>query len=187
MIVSCNSKKNTDEGSKNEKIQTNELNEPVSFFPLGNFIKGQLSEIKSKGVNPIKYTFKAKNTDSTWIKMENLENDFADLLYPLIDSASMSAYFKETSFMDETLNNVTFSYDPTAPLPEKIPWLHWDIYIDPESNSVSRVYMVKKIAENKKEQITLIPEKNCRIIVIDESAEDVKSAKISDVLIKWEQ
>lgn len=161
--------------------------ESIPFFPLTNFIQGQLAEIRESGINPIKFTYYGNRIDSTWIKIENLTSEFSDLLQPVIDSASMSKYFKETSFFDETLNTITLIYDPTDYLPSEITWLHWDIYINPENKKISRVYMVKRLSEQIKKQITLIPEESCRIITLNEQSKDIKSAKVSDILIKWNQ
>ena len=46
--------------------------------------------------------------------------------------------------MDQTINAVTFSYDPKTRLPDSIKLNHWDIYIDPQKNTVQRIYMVKE-------------------------------------------
>ena len=187
ILFSCKSGTDKSQSSESsEKKSVDARQEIVSFFPLTSFIQGQLAEIKASGVNPLKFTFNEKGKDSVWIKMEELESEFSELIKPTIDSGSMSQYFRESSFMDETLNMVTLTYDPVKPIPEKINWIHWDIYIAPETNSISRVYMVKKLPDNHKKQITLIPGKNCRIITINDEATDVKTAKISDILIKWD-
>lgn len=186
-MVSCNTIADKDKAAITDQHgSSSENKETVSFFPLTNFIQGQLTEIKQSGINPIKFD-NAESKDSTWIKIENLESEFSDLLEPVIDSSSMSRYFKETSFLDETLNTVTLTYDPKGVLPPDIPWLHWDIYINPENNKISRIYMVKKIADDIRKQITLIPGISCRMLTLNEKSKNIKSAIISDILIEWNQ
>ena len=44
-----------------------------SFFPVTAFLKGELYEIKNKGINPLKYTTINNHTDSVWLKTEELD------------------------------------------------------------------------------------------------------------------
>ena len=41
----------------------------TNFFPVTTFLKGQIAEIKSGGVNPLKKTKKGTQSDSAWVKM----------------------------------------------------------------------------------------------------------------------
>src|SRR6476661_7107556 len=86
-LISC--------GHKGDKAVTEIDVKPVAdttnenFFPVTNYLKGQISEIKKSGVNPLKYTIQNNTTDSAWIKMENVEKEMAPFLEPLIDTANM--------------------------------------------------------------------------------------------------
>ena len=63
------------------------------------------------------------------------------------------------------------------------PWKHWDIYINPESNRVSRIYLVKQIDSITTKQLTWIPEKSCKIITI-KSVENTTDI-VDEISIKW--
>ena len=56
----------------------------------------------------------------------------------------MSSLFSEKSFLDQTINAYTFSYDPKEKLPDSIHLVHWDVYMNPQTNSIQRIYLVKQ-------------------------------------------
>ena len=79
--------------------------------------------------------------------------------------------FTEKSFLDQTINAVTFTYDATISLPDSMLLKHWDVYIDPQSNNVKRIYLVKEISKSKTLQLTWVSNKWCKItsIITDEN------------------
>ena len=70
--------------------------------------------------------------------------DDQPFLTPEIDSAHLSKLFTGASFLDQTLNAFTFSYDPVNPLPDSMQLRRWDVYVDPEKNTIKRIYIVKQ-------------------------------------------
>lgn len=159
--------------------------EAPSFFPVTDFLKGQVAEIKKDGINPLKITKVNEKLDSIWLKMEELDNEFAPFLTPEIDSANLAGLFTEKKFLDQTIDAFTFTYDPIKILPDSFFLQRWDVYIDPKSNTVKRVYMVKKSPDQKTIQLTWQTNKNCRIISI---ANDLKGNDFveKEVTIKWD-
>ena len=120
----------------------------TSIFPVTNFLKGQLKEIDSMEVTPLKMIVANGKTDSIWLKREDIRPAAASFLTPLIDSTTMSSFFSEKSFLDQTINSYTFSYDPKMKLPDSIKLTHWDVYMSPQTNTVTRIYMVKENVVN---------------------------------------
>jgi hypothetical protein len=118
-----------------------------SFFPVTSFIKGQMIVLDSLPITPLHTVTINHTTDSIWLKKGELIPLLADFLSPEIKETNLVNYFKETSFNDQTLNAITFTYDPKTTLPDSISLRHWDIYIDPESGKVLKVYMVKELKE----------------------------------------
>jgi hypothetical protein len=150
------------------------------FFPVTTFILGQITEIRSNGLNPLKITTAGNKTDSTWLKVEELENEFAEFLHPTIDSSNMARFFKESKFLDQTLNAFTFTYEPLAPLPDSMELQRWDVYINPRANTVRRIYIEKVKNANKQLQLTWQSKEWCRQVSISGNGEMEK-----EVLIKW--
>lgn len=155
------------------------------FFPVTDYIKGQISDIQKGGVNPIKYVTISNLTDSSWLKMEDLAMEVSPFLEIVIDTSNLSHLFSEKKFLDQTISAYTFTYDPQDQLPDTFLLKHWDVYVDPVTNKVKRIYMVKKTDDNKIVQLTWQSDKWCKIVTI---APD-KTGKTSvekDILIKWD-
>ncbi len=141
------------------------------FFPVTAYLKGEIYNIKKAGINPLKYTTVDDRTDSVWIKIEDLDAAVQEFLQPEIDSLNLVSFYTEKSFLDQSINAVTFTYDPSVLLPDSMKLKHWDVYIDPEANTVKRIYMVKEISKTKTLQLTWINNQWCKIttIITDEN------------------
>lgn len=138
----------------------------TTFFPVTDFLEGQLKEIESMPVTPLKTITENGKVDSSWVTREAIRNFAKPFLLPEIDSISMNQYFTGKSFLDATINLITLTYDPKIVLPGNLKLRHWDVYIDPESGEVQRVYMVKEVWEqdiNVTTQLTWNVNKWCSI------------------------
>ena len=150
------------------------------FFPVTNFIQGEIVDIRGNGVNPLKITTSGTRIDSAWLKVEELDQAFAEFLTPVIDSSTMGPHFKETKFLDQSINAYTFTYEPKETLPDNISVQRWDVYINPQTNTVKRIYIEKLNAQKKQLRMTWQSKEWCRIVVF--SGRD--SVERED-LIKW--
>ncbi len=140
------------------------------FFPVTNYIKGQLFDIKQKGVNPLKYTTIDNRTDSVWLKIEDLSTAVSEFRTPVIDSANLNTLFLEKSFKDQTLNAITFTYEPIAKIPDSISLSNWNVYIEPETGNVKSIYLVKTIGA-KTIQLTWTNNTNCKMVYLTSNAD----------------
>ncbi|MGB4845220.1 MAG: hypothetical protein WBP16_12205 [Ferruginibacter sp.] len=136
------------------------------FFPVTSFLKGEIFEIKKSGINPLKYTTVNNHTDSVWLKIEDIDNTVKEFLTPEIDSANLITLFTEKSFLDQSINAITLTYDANGPLPDSMKLKHWDIYIDPETQKIKRIYMVKEISRSTTLQLTWVSRQWCKITTI---------------------
>lgn len=160
-ICSCtNSGKTPGEVSKNDTI------EKKNFFPVTAYLKGEIYNIKKAGINPLKFTMMDGHTDSVWLKIEELDSAVDGFLHPVIDSANLTALFNEKTFLDRSLNAVTFTYDAAGTLPDTMQLKHWDVYVDPKSNKVKRIYMIKEIDKSKTLQLTWVSGAWCKTTTI---------------------
>lgn len=140
-FISCHSE-------KKNNISLAGTPESKSIFPVTSFLKGQLRLTDSMEITPLKVTTINGKADSTWLGREDIRLNADPFLIPVIDSITMSPFFSEKSFLDQTINAFTFSYDPKKKIPDSIKLTHWDVYINPQSNTVQRVYLVKENIEN---------------------------------------
>ena len=168
----------SDSGKFAEKIPVKDTVVPQKFFPVTEYLKGEIFTIKNTGVNPLKYTTINGQTDSIWLKIEQLDSTVSQFLYPKIDSVNLTALFSEKSFMDQSLNAVTFTYDPSGVLPDSMKLKHWDVYIDPKTSKVKRIYLVKQLDKDTMLQLTWVSGQWCKTttIVTDENG-SMKVAK----------
>ena len=157
-----------------------------SYFPVTEFLLGQLREIDSLPVTPLKVIKNGEKTDSVWMKKEDIRPFAVPFLHPVIDSTTMHKYFGEKSFMDQTINAVTLSYDPKIELPDSIKLNHFDVYINPEKNNVQRIYMVKeqvKDADTSTIQLTWKVNEWCSIRTIHQAPG--KDPEVKEEIMKW--
>ena len=179
LLATCNT------SSKKNTITSNETEEEkVDFFPVTEYLKGQLAEIKTNGVNPIKYTIMGNKKDSVWLKMDELETAFAEYLSPVIDSAAMAPYFKESKFLDQTVGAFTFTYEPLKDIPASILLKRWDVYVGQESQKVDRIYIEKLTPDNKRIQLIWQAKGKSKMVIISTDAAGEPKIEKEEV-IKW--
>jgi hypothetical protein len=155
------------------------------FFPVTSFIKGEIYEIKKSGINPLQYTTINNHTDSVWLKIEELENAVSEFLSPVIDTANLTTLFTEKSFLDQSINAITLTYEPAADLPDSMMLKRWDVYIDPETQKIKRVYMVKEISNTKMLQLTWVSKQWCKITSIITDQNGVSTVE-KEVKLNWD-
>ena len=126
---------------------SNSSGDSVNIFPVTSFLKAQLRSLDTLPVTPLRTLTRNGKTDSTWLKREDIRKEATPFLSPEIDSATMYPLFTEKSFLDETINAFTFSYDPKGKLPDSVHLIHWDVYMNPQTKSIQRIYMVKEASE----------------------------------------
>jgi hypothetical protein len=117
----------------------------VSFFPVTAFLKGQETELDSMQITFLHIVTMNGKTDSVWEKKERTRTFLKPFFAEEITETNLIALFKSTKFNDQTLNAVTFTYDPVKPLPDSLSLRHWDLYIDPETGKVIKLYIVREI------------------------------------------
>ena len=121
------------------------------------------------------------------MKKEDIRPFAQPFLSPEIDTSNFKNVFREKSFLDQTINAFTFSYDPIDKLPDSLQLRRWDVYIDPKKNTITRVYLIKEVAENgvlKTLQLTWKSDQWCKITTITEQAG--KQPDIREELMKWD-
>lgn len=171
--------------TKTEPVIVHEQPERIAFFPVTDYIKGQLIDIREKGVNPKMFITQNNKQDSSWVKMEDMSLVVSDFLKPVIDSTNLSSFFTEKKFLDQSIDAFTLTYDPAKQLPDTFQLQHWDVYVDPETNKVKRIYLLKKMADHKTLQLTWQSDKWCKIVTIDDDSTG-RSVVEKEVMIKWD-
>ncbi|MGG9971229.1 hypothetical protein ACQ33O_05475 [Ferruginibacter sp. SUN002] len=167
-IISCNQ-------NKKNPITTTDTEQPKidSFFPLTSFLKGQMALIDSTPITPLHYSITKEKTDSVWMKKEELKSFLSPFFSPEITATNLTGFYQKSSFNDLSINSLTYTHDPTKALPDSLNLLHWDIYVNPETEKITRVYMVKSLKLADKtytQQLTWQVDKFAKIVLIDPEA-----------------
>lgn len=153
-------------GKNEEAVAAKDTAEAPKFFPVTAYLKGEIFNIKKDGINPLKYTTINNKTDSAWLKVEDMDAAFSEFLTPEIDSSHLVTLFTEKSFLDQTIGAVTLTYEPTGVLPDSMQLKRWDVYIDPNTNMVKRIYMVKDLDKTRSLQLTWVSKHWCKMTTI---------------------
>jgi hypothetical protein len=140
ILTSCSNSTNKNNTPEEKTIA-------ASFFPVTSFIKGQIIILDSLPVTPLQITTVKGKSDSIWITKEVMKKLLLPFQTPVINETNLINFFTETKFKDQTLNAITFTYDPSRIMPDSIPLRHWDVYVNPETGNVEKVYIVKTIKE----------------------------------------
>ena len=182
ILYSCSEKKSA-APQKTEK----DPSQNRTFFPVTEFIRGQLTEIDSLPLTPLKIITYNGNQDSIWMKKEDIRPFAEPFLHPEIDTTNLKHLFTEKSFLDQTINAFTFSYDPIDKLPDTLQLKRWDVYIDPKKGEVKRIYIIKE-TNNKgivqTLQLTWKTHQWCKISTITE--QPGKPTEIKEETMKWD-
>ena len=183
-MTGCNSEKKTKSNIRPSLPSSVTNTDTVTnFFPVTTYLKGEIYEIKNKGITPLKKTTINEITDSSWVKVGDLEKEFAPFLNPVIDSANLKNSFIEKKFLDQTLNAFTFTYDPINENTTTFVFKHWDVYVDPDNNKVKRIYLTKKIAADTELRLTWQSGKWCKIVTLKTTAG--KTNILKEEKISW--
>ena len=169
-IYSCKTK------SANTSLPVADEDSLQSFFPVTDYLKGQVMIIKSNPLNPLKIEIIDAKSDSSYLKIESLDSVFSDFLHPLIDTANLMDGYKQSRFYDKTIDQYTLSYEAKDHSKLVDGLVSWDVYVSPKDNMVNRVYMLKELPNKNKLQLTWQADKLCKIVEIKSdnnfSAED---------------
>ena len=104
----------------------------------------------------------------------------------MIDTANLKSLFKEEKFKDETINSFTFTYDPIPGKENNFAFTHWDVYVDPETNKVKRIYLNKNMASGTRLQLTWQSGKWCKIVTLKDSSGTPVVAKEEKISWRYE-
>ena len=166
LIAACNNKKANPGITPAPNNSYSAEDTSGNYFPVTNFLLGDINNIKTDAPTPIKKTIVNGKVDSIFLKIDSLNNAFKDFLNPIIDSANLKKYFSEKSFLDQTLASFTFTYERRKNIDSDFPFISWDVLVDQETNKVKRIYLVKKIDATTIKQLTWQAGKWCKVVTI---------------------
>jgi hypothetical protein len=150
IFISCQS-------SPKSKQELEQKDEKVGVFPVTDFLLGQVNEISKMPVTLLKVLSQNGSQDSQWVSRDSILSLAAPFLFPVIDSLHFIDNYSAHSFLDQTVDAFTFTYDAIMTTADSFPLTHVDVYVDPDSRKVKRIYLIKEKnidGKNKMQQLT---------------------------------
>ncbi|HLY70265.1 MAG TPA: hypothetical protein VKR53_11095 [Puia sp.] len=104
-------------GCKDQKpaLTAAEQTEKKSFFPVVDFLKGQIHYVDSLPTAILKIVTENNKRDSSYIKRSEFDKLAQDFILPDLRQDVFEANFKESSFIDQTTQSATFNYTSANP------------------------------------------------------------------------
>lgn len=177
-FFSCDNKKNVNQNVSADTAK--------SFFPVTDYILGQIHELNNTPVTPLKIRSYKGKIDSFWMKPEQTKVFVQNFITPVIDSIKLHTLFKEKSFLDQSINAFTLTYDPVEPLADTFALRRWDVYIDADANKVKRIYIEKKLSEKADSYLQKLTWRSghyCKIITVNQK--DTALQNIREEQLIW--
>ena len=128
---------------RDKPVETKE----ATFFPVKQFIQGQLRTIDSMHMPLIMITVSGNRMDTVAITTASLHQLAADFLSPDINDSALHRYYTENSFADQTIASATLTYSTRN---RDLPVQRVDVIIRPDpvlSDQVNSIYMEKSYRE----------------------------------------
>jgi hypothetical protein len=158
----------------NNEPENDDINK--TFFPIEGNIKAELKKLDSLPIAILKYTTKNGVSDTSIFDKEAFKKVAAELYTPDISSADLKKFYRESVFMDNTINTVTMSYSTTEtdPVVRKI-----EVMIQPETEQVRSIYVEKQEGQMVRKMIWT-PGRNLQIITLaDGEPDNIKTEKFT--------
>lgn len=156
----------------NNEAENDDINK--TFFPIEGNIKAELKKLDSLPIAILKYATDRGVSDTSIIDKEAFKIVAAQLYTPDISSPELKKHYRESVFMDNTINTVTMSYTTAEkePIVRKI-----EVMIHPETEQVRSIYVEKQEGETLLKMIWT-PGRNLQIIsLVDGKPENTKTEK----------
>ena len=189
LFAACHTKKNVADNIPRVTVPVQDAADTAgNFFPVTEYLKGQIAEIKTNGITPVDRVTIKGHTDSSWLNSDaKMQQAFADFLSPVIDTANLKKIFIEKKFKDETLNAFTFTYDPANGAADSFPFRHWDVYVSPDNNKVKRIYLVKQAPGGRMLQMTWQSGKWCKIVTLKNTGDHTEIEKEEKISLTYDK
>jgi hypothetical protein len=186
LITSC--KNNSVKNTTAAPIAKDSVALPQSFFPVPDYIGGQLKTIDSLHL-PLKITFKKTGAAGRAgsISIHELRNWAQNFQQPDISDPSLKKFYTETNIADQSIPSVTFIYATTN---SQLQVQKINVFVKPdpvENDKVTGIYMEKTFSRNDtlfNQKLYWKTDKNMQVI----TEKQLKGAAlpVEQVKISWD-
>ncbi len=131
----------------------NKKEPPKDYLDVPAYLRGQLKYIEKEPFAFLKITQKdsVSAPDSQFVKQEEVRQLAESFLTNEMKKGNFEKNYTETVFADETLDMVTLTYNTDQP---GLAVSRIDIYVNPEKERISQLYIIKSETGNNDSAIT---------------------------------
>lgn len=159
--------------------------EETTFFPVATFLQGQIHSVDSLKLPVSKYITFNNRTDSASISITAFNNLATEFVSPDISDSSLTKYYTETVFADQSIASVTMTYS-TANKALPLQRLDVIIHADPVQNDqVKSIYMEKSYNVNDASLLKKLywkADRNFQIITIRQTGDRPSETNVIKVV-----
>ncbi len=159
----------------------------AEIFPVKSFFAGQIHLVDSLQLPVFKYVTHDNKTDSMLISLSEFSILASEFMEPDISLPSLSRYYKETGFADQSIPSVTLNYSTTN---KDIETQRMDVVINPNpvlNDKVKSIY-IERITNSKNasvlKKLYWKANKHFQIITFMQSGNE--QATISRLKVVWD-
>ena len=164
----------------------NQKKEPKDYIDVSSYLKGQLKYIDTVPFAFLKVVQQDSiYTDSQFISKEQVKAIVQPFLVKELEKKNFEENFNEISFADATIETVTITYEAVN---EKLPVSRVDIYVNPEKERISQLYLVRH--ESKGDSVVtqqLLWKHNKSFVLITSTTKKDQPEKIVTEKIIWDE
>lgn len=165
----------------------NPTGQKAEIFPVKSFFEGQVHIVDSLKLPVYKYTLIGNKADSILISLAEFKALVIEFIEPDITGPSLSRYYTETSFADQSIPSVTLTYSTSE---KNLEVQRMDVVINPNpvfDDKVKSIYM-EKISQRKDTSILKKlywkTNKHFQIITLTQSGD--QQASVSQLKVEWD-
>ena len=114
------------------------------FFPIADYINGQLLDIKKQDLKIVRYSTSNGATSSKLTSFSEMEEAAAQFTSPDITKPTISSKYTEASFADQSVPNITLNYSTQD---RSLEIQRVDVILEPNpeaSDKVKTIYIEKQ-------------------------------------------
>ena len=159
----------------------------AEIFPVKSFFAGQIHLVDSLQLPVFKYVTHDNKTDSMLISLSEFSILASEFMEPDISLPSLSQYYKETGFADQSIPSVTLNYSTTN---KDLETQRMDVVINPNpvlNDKVKSIY-IERITNSKNasvlKKLYWKANKHFQIITFMQSGN--QQATISRLKVVWD-
>jgi hypothetical protein len=131
----------------NQKDQTGKQTREKNFFPVADYIQGEIQYVDSLPLGITKYFIRGNSTDTSYIQSTEFNQIAREFMCAKLEPHIFEKEFSETSFIDATSQAATFTYS-TQNKQSELKRVDVLAGSGEGTNKVTSVYLQKEIRHN---------------------------------------